>query len=55
MLFIINFPALRKAAERWQQLAFANEVWQAAEQREPSAHLPHPAAPMPTVRPNRTG
>jgi len=35
----------------WQQLAFANEVWQAAEQRKATTHLPHPAAPMPTVRP----
>jgi len=34
----------------WQQLAFAYDVWQAAEQRKPTAHLPHPAAPMPTVR-----
>jgi hypothetical protein len=36
----------------WQQLAFAYDVWQAAEQRKPTAHLPHPAAPMPTVRPS---
>jgi hypothetical protein len=32
-------------------LAFAYEVWQAAEQRKPTAHLPHPAAPMPTATP----
>ncbi|MFN9957171.1 MAG: hypothetical protein ACK55I_29050 [bacterium] len=33
-------------------MAFAHEVWQAAEQRNPTAHLPHPAAPMPTATPS---
>jgi hypothetical protein len=43
---------LNKHHLRWQQLAFAHEVWQAAEQRNPTAHLPHPAAPMPTATPS---